>query len=658
MAAKWLNWASLPWLQQADGVGPALQLCDRILHCLASAESSAGFLNTALHEVTAEFAVQWAGVVDRHPTWTVVGEFGRKPFAAWPARFLEDSIDRDAGGLLEASDPSGTTLAAMPLTITPERQRLLVLAGRRIASSDLSSIVAAGRTLSYCLDLVGRIEQSGRQNERLRETLRIASRLSQIYETVPLLEAIAEEATRMLECDRASIFVWDRPNRKLLACPALGVEGRTLYLPDDAGIVGTVVQTGQTIRVDDAYSDNRFNQAVDKQSGYRTRNLLCVPLLDSDQKLIGAFEGINKNNGVFDTDDADILTQLGIQAAVALRNTREREQLIRTHRQLTEQVASGVRIIGESAAIQALRPTLERLAATELPVLILGESGTGKEVVSHSLHFRGTRAGHPFVAVNCAALTESLLESELFGHEKGAFTDAREMHKGKFELADGGTIFLDEVGDMSPGGQAKLLRVLEQKVITRVGGTQPIPVNVRIVAATNVNLAEAVRLKKFREDLFYRLSVVTLELPPLRNRPEDIIPLAEYFLAHFCVKAHRPTLELSKDAERRLITHGWPGNVRELRNLMERVAFLSNGDRVEVSDLAFILSPRQNDEGTPLGIDSGLMEATSRFQEEYIRRAARLANGNLSEAARMLGLHRSNLYRKMKQLGMEIEDES
>src|SRR6185295_10450773 len=175
------------------------------------------------------------------------------------------------------------------------------------------------------------------------------------------------------------------------------------------------------------------------------------------------------------------------------------------------------------------------------------ESGTGKEVVAQALHYQGSRAGHPFIAVNCAALTETLLESELFGHEKGAFTDARETRQGKFELAIGGTLFLDEIGDMSPGGQAKLLRVLEQKVITRVGGSQAIPTNVRVIAATNANLVEAVRAKKFREDLYFRLSVVTQNLPPLRERPEDILELADYFLGRFCIQANRKPLKLSAE---------------------------------------------------------------------------------------------------------------
>jgi Nif-specific regulatory protein len=303
----------------------------------------------------------------------------------------------------------------------------------------------------------------------------------------------------------------------------------------------------------------------------------------------------------------------------------------------------------------ALRGTIDRLAATDLPVLILGESGTGKEVAAQSLHYSGSRAPHPFIAVNCAALTETLLESELFGHEKGAFTDAHQAHTGKFELAEGGTLFLDEIGDMTPGGQAKLLRVLEQKVITRVGGTQTIPINVRVLAATNANLAELVREKKFRQDLYYRLSVVTLDIPPLRERPEDVLPLAEFFLERFSLQAKRKPLTLSADAAKRLQLHGWPGNVRELRNLMERVAFLSAGEQVGVDDLAFILSP-QKDSFEDLSSGIGLAEATDRFQQEYIRRAIKRAQGNMSDAARVLGLHRSNLYRKMNQLGMAVDE--
>jgi Nif-specific regulatory protein len=502
---------------------------------------------------------------------------------------------------------------------------------------------------------LSRADRERQTSARLRSVLEIARRLASEQETEPLLEQIARESTRLLECDRASIFIWDREQRQLIAAPALGVSGGKLYLPDSKGIVGAVINSGATVRVDDAYADPRFDQSVDKASGYRTRNLLCVPLVNGAGHRIGAFELINKSHGDFTAEDEQTLHDLGAQAAVAIENARRHEQLVRANRQLTERVMGGVEIIGESAAMVALRGTIERLAATDLPVLILGESGTGKEVAAQSLHHHGPRAEQPFIAVNCAALTETLLESELFGHEKGAFTDAHQMHVGKFELAEGGTLFLDEIGDMSLGGQAKLLRVLEQKVITRVGGSQSIPINVRVLAATNAHLADLVREKKFRQDLYYRLSVVTLDIPPLRERPEDILPLAEFFLTRFCMQAKRRPLALSPEAARRLQLHAWPGNVRELRNLMERVAFLSAGDQVSVDDLAFILSP-QRDAFDDLSEGIGLADATDRFQQEYIRRAIKRAQGNMSDAARILGLHRSNLYRKMGQLGMQVDD--
>ncbi|MCH8830851.1 MAG: sigma-54-dependent Fis family transcriptional regulator, partial [Planctomycetes bacterium] len=375
------------------------------------------------------------------------------------------------------------------------------------------------------------------------------------------------------------------------------------------------------------------------------------PLNNSDGEPIGAFEVINKNDGSFSGEDEESLSQLSQQAAIAIENTREREQLIRSREQLTEQVTQGMRIIGESPAMVGLRATVERLASTDLPVLILGASGTGKEVVAQSLHYGGPRAKHPFVAINCAALTETLLESELFGHEKGSFTDAHETRPGKFELAEGGTIFLDEIGDMSPGGQAKLLRVLEQKVVTRVGGSEAIPINVRVIAATNSNLTEKVSEKTFREDLYYRLSVVTQQLPRLCERPEDILTLADFFLAQFCVQAGRRTMKITAEARRRLQSHSWPGNVRELRNMMERIAFLAEGEKVEVDDLAFIISPAQ-DSGPEPSADLSLGDATKQFQQDFIRRAIKRVRGNISEAARLLDLHRSNLYRKMRQLDM------
>jgi Nif-specific regulatory protein len=383
---------------------------------------------------------------------------------------------------------------------------------------------------------------------------------------------------------------------------------------------------------------------------------LCVPLRNAAGDIIGAFEVINKLQGMFDGDDEQALTELAAYATVEIESTRQFEQLLSQHKQLIDQAASRVQLLGESPAMQQLRATVSRVANTDLAVLILGENGAGKEVVAQSIHYQSARRDHPFVAVNCAAIAETLLESELFGHEQGAFTDARESRQGKFELASGGTLFLDEIGDMSPAGQAKLLRVLEEKTVVRVGGSKPIAVDVRIIAATNQDLAKLVGERRFRQDLFFRLNVVTLTLPSLRDRAEDVLPLAEHFLTHFCRQAKRPTLKLSRAASETLVKHRWPGNVRELRNLIERVAYLCPNDTITPEDLS--LSGRAADSASMFAelADKPLAEATDQFQTAHIKQMIARASGNMSTAADRLGLHRTNLYRKMRQLGIDAQE--
>ena len=648
-----MTWNELPWVARGE-TGTAVQLCDRLIQAALKHDAPTGFLQSELSELTTEFPAQWVGVWKRTPQWELIAEHGRHTWSQPPLRFFDDVVEHESAGCwLAAAELDAWTLIGLPLPPSADGQpRVLVLAGRRLTVEELPIVLAVGRVFGYGLSLCERLSRQAGRADKLRNTLAVAATFAGAPDTTTLLEAIAQAATKLLDCDRASIFIWDRERHEVVACPALGVDGGSLRIPDNVGIVGQVIRTGEAIRVDDAYADPRFGKAVDKATGYRTQTLLAVPLLDADGKRIGAFEGINKNRGLFDADDEESLTQLGIQAAVALASTRERENLLRSHQHMTEQAASQIQIIGSSEAMQQLRTTVQRLAQTELPVLILGDSGTGKEVFAQALHYHGARAKQPFIAVNCAALTETLLESELFGHEKGAFTDAHAARQGKFELAEGGTIFLDEIGDMSLNGQAKLLRVLEQKIITRVGGSQVIPINVRVIAATNAKLAQLVREKRFREDLYYRLSVVTMDLPPLRDRSDDVIPLAEFFLEKFSQQAKRPALSLSADARKRLQAHGWPGNVRELRNLMERVAFLAAGPAVQAEDIAFILTP-ERDTFLDTASDNGLAEATIKFQQEYIRRAIKRVKGNMSEAARLLGLHRTNLYRKMSQLGMQ-----
>ncbi len=521
------------------------------------------------------------------------------------------------------------------------------LVARRVAEAPALTQFAEG--LAAAMHAVDSRQQGNSRIRRLKTILEITHAWRQTNSMEALLKAMAEAATELLAADRASIFLWDRTHKELVGRPALGVKGGELRIADDAGIVGQVLHSGESRRVGGGLGDDEIDRQVDALTGYKTRTVLCVPLVAPGERILGVFEVLNKREGHFTEEDEDALVELAAHAAVALQNTQEFEELLTKHQQLVEQAAQGLQLIGESPAIEAVRSTIRRIADTDLAILILGENGTGKEVVARSIHNLSRRRDQPFIAVNCAALTETLLESELFGHEKGAFTDARESRVGKFELASGGTLFLDEIGDMSLSGQAKLLRVLEDKIVVRVGGSTPIHTEVRILAATNQDLGTMVRAKRFREDLFFRLNVVSLELPPLRDRGEDVLRLADFFLTSFCRTMGRKAPKFSAAARKRLLSHRWPGNVRELRNMTERIAYLTPGDTVEPEDLVLIDS---GGDAELLDIAGSLADATRDFQQHYIRKTIDAARGNMSGAARRLGLHRSNLYRKMRQLGM------
>ncbi|MFM2219318.1 MAG: Nitrogen fixation protein VnfA [Planctomycetota bacterium] len=512
--------------------------------------------------------------------------------------------------------------------------------------------------LGQAIDSWYRQQKNSREVIRLNQILQVAANWHTHQDLDRLLQDMAQAATRLLRCDRASIFLWDKPARELVGHPALGMEGKPLRIADDKGLAGAVLASEQPRRWDRSDPTDEVDRKVDTSSGYRTDSLLAVPLIDPRGKPMGVFEVINHADGRFDLQDENDLLELARHASAALSNTQTMQRLIQTRDRLTKDAASQVQLIGHSSEMLQLKSTVTRVGDTDLAVLLLGENGTGKEVVSRQIHYQSKRRFEPFIAVNCAAITETLLESELFGHEKGAFTDAHETRTGKFELANGGTLFLDEIGDMSLAGQAKLLRVLEEKVVVRVGGSAAIPVNVRVIAATNQNLVELVRNKKFREDLYFRLTVVTIQLPPLRSRGEDVLQLADYFLTTFCSKIGRSKPQLSASAKKRLISHDWPGNVRELRNIIERVAYLTSEDVIDDTQIDFVRSPRSNqdDDNSIVDLSKSLADATYDFQAKYIEQQIKACNRNITQAAERMGLQRSNLYRKMKQLGMQPQD--
>jgi two-component system, NtrC family, response regulator HydG len=346
-----------------------------------------------------------------------------------------------------------------------------------------------------------------------------------------------------------------------------------------------------------------------------------------------------------------LLTALAQIASVALENAFQLEWLHSEVGRLQSELNGGDDMIGESQKLRELRAKIARIAPTNTTVLLLGESGTGKELVARSLHRQSARAGQPFVALNCAALTASLLESELFGHEKGAFTGAMAQKRGRLETAEGGTVFLDEIGEMPLELQVKLLRVLQQREFERVGGTRTIPLDIRLIAATNRDLEEAVRLGGFREDLYYRLHVVTLRTPALRDRPEDILPLAHYFLRRSGEKGARRLQGLSPQARQVLQSYDWPGNVRELENAIEHAVVLGASERILAEDLPESLlakwaavSPRA------AGM---LQQAVQAAKRAAIQRAFALANRDHQEAARLLGVHPNYLYRLLQNLHLQ-----
>jgi DNA-binding NtrC family response regulator len=336
--------------------------------------------------------------------------------------------------------------------------------------------------------------------------------------------------------------------------------------------------------------------------------------------------------------DPDELSHL---VAHALEHQRTRREVVRLREDLKE-AAPGTELIGKSPAMKKVQELIEMVASTEATVLLTGESGTGKEVVARAIHAAGPRRYMPLVTIHCGALTETLLESELFGHEKGAFTGAQYRKKGKFEAADGGTVFLDEISDISLRTQTDLLRVLQEHEIVRVGGNQPIKVDFRCVAATNKNLEALVKDGSFRPDLYYRLHVFCIDLPPLRDRREDIPLLVSHFLNKFCLATSRPVPQLSREALDLLTRHDWPGNVRELENAVERALVVGRGPEIRASDFSFQFEGQAPSTGRTL----------DDVERAHIERILRETQHNMSRAARILDIDRTTLYNKLRRYGL------
>jgi Nif-specific regulatory protein len=507
-------------------------------------------------------------------------------------------------------------------------------------------------------------EVSREQLELLYDVSRSLHSLIELDTLVPFVVAKTKE---LLDAEGCSVILLDETGRELYF-PYVSPENtvvaerlRQLRMPADKGIAGTAVQTGQSLLVVDVHKEPRFYSEVDQQTGGDTRSILCAPLR-TQHGIIGAIECINKRHGEFSHADLTFLEAMAGSIAVAIENARLYQTLKASEARLRDEVALLARerqvrhrfseIIGSDPAMEKVFRLIESALSSPITVLLQGETGSGKEVVARAIHFHGPRRDKPFVAVNCGAFTESLLESELFGYRKGAFTGANTDKRGLFTAADGGTIFLDEIGDTPSAMQVKLLRVLERGEFTPVGDTETRRVDTRVISATNKDLLSEVRAGRFREDLYYRLSAFPIRVPPLRERREDVPLLVAHFLKVLSQKWGKREMSVTREALDCLMRYPWPGNVRELEHELERAVTLA-GDAVTLRPEHF--SDRILGAATGMGRvrhTGSLKQARDAFEKDYLAHVLRTQNGNVSHAARALGISRVMLQRKMKELGL------
>ena len=500
--------------------------------------------------------------------------------------------------------------------------------------------------------------------ERLKSLIEINTRINKNYgDQSALLVSILESAKALVNCEAGSLLLVNREDESLYFYVALGpkVEFLNRVKVDKKSIAGWVCENKKSQIINDVNGDPRFNSDVQTKTGYFTRNMIAFPMM-LDGECIGVIELLNKEGGDgFTERDLEILELMGTQAAVAYRNStsfKSKQDQIQILQNTVDAGDGYHSFVAQSNVIKDIFQVVKNVARTNSSVLIIGESGVGKELFAEQVHLNSPRHKEPFVRLSCAALSPSLLESELFGHVKGAFTDAVSDQKGRFEMADKGTLFLDEIGELPLALQAKLLRVIQERKFERVGSSETISVDVRIIAATNRNLEKMVEEGTFRGDLYYRLNVFPLNIPPLRERAEDILPLSELFLLKFSKETKKQFLGFSPEAQKSLLHYCWPGNVRELENIVERACILGQGPLIQVKDLhlPYTEEAQPKEENTELvtdavsSADKTLKTAVDSFKKEYIKRIL-IENGwNQTKAAKVLDVQRTYLTRLLKEL--------
>jgi len=459
-----------------------------------------------------------------------------------------------------------------------------------------------------------------------------------------VLESVMHVTNKLLNAEASSILLIDEYTNRLYFNTATGQKSEQIKhftLRIGEGIAGWVAKEGEPVNVPNVDADERFKRDISEKINFPTRNIACVPLRLHD-RTIGAVEVINKiGREHFSEEDIEILTTIANHAAIAIDNAKMHEDLHQENKNLKQILSLKHNITGTSPAIKQIFEIIEKVRNNQSTLLIRGESGVGKELIAKTIHNNSPRSGKAFMCVNCSTLSETLLESELFGHEKGSFTGAVARKIGRFELGNKGTIFLDEIGSLTLNTQLKLLRVLQDREFERVGGTETIKVDVRIIAATNEDLEKAIEDGRFREDLYYRIKVIEITVPALRDRREDIPALAEYFLNIHSNEIGRKVTKISPQAMETLVNYDWPGNVRELKNVIERAIVLGSGDTLLPDHLPAELYKNRPAQPGKLG---PLCDA----EREHIIHVLEELGWNKSKAAKILKISRNRLDRKIK----------
>ncbi len=520
------------------------------------------------------------------------------------------------------------------------------------------------------------LQLSAESAARLLQLIELSLEINSEKRLDALVDLLIKRIPLVLGAARSTLFLHDPARRQLWSQIATGVMPLDeIRVPDTTGLSGYAFQHNTVLNVSDAYADPRFHPGIDERTGFRTTNILVIPIRDRAEQPIGVLEVMNKATE-FDDRDEELCGLLAVQAGVAIENVRTFERLREEHDHLTTEnrrLRSDLKsrhdfpnLVGMSTTFSAVLQRARQVAPTAATVLLTGESGTGKELIAQLIHYQGPRADRPFVAMNCGAVPGQLLESELFGYERGAFTGAVSRKLGLFEVAQGGTVFLDEIGDLAPELQGKLLRVLQEGEVRRLGATEARHLDVRVIAATNRSLRAMIQQGQYREDLYYRLNVVPIPLPPLRDRREDIPLLVNHFLHRYGKRHGRLGCQLDSQAMEYLLRYPFPGNVRELENAIERSVILAGSTLITTADLPPEIQegaglpqldalPRTNEELKDAK-RAARDEAQLRVERRFLVGLLRSAGGSVTQAAEQAGMNRSLLQQMLARHGLSAED--